>query len=622
MPPKRRGDDGGGGGSSREWGHPDGTPLSDLDLDAEYTGVVTNVGQYGVFVDIGAIKDGLLRVPIKVGRGFKRGMEVHGMTILSCDPDTGKIVLQPDEDSLPEPPPRNPRPDSAPPRRGLALATTGGGRGGGRGGRGGGQRRAQTRSPTRGGGQPKDWSHTGAAPIEDFEEGQAVEGTVTNVSPSGVFVDIGAVRDARLSVPARIGRRFRIGDTVTNCTLEAIDYEMGRMTLALEDPESAVEGLPPKVRGADRTASPRAQAKETPTMSLGDLQVGSIVDGFVSNKNQFGVFIDIGCNKDAKLLVSKSIGERFQKGDEVCGMTIETVDVARNQIAVSLEEPELSIDGDIGPEEPRGRPKPKAKPKSQAAKAEPKAKSKAKAKASGSSSIRSQLSRFKIGQEVDGIVTSISNLRIILDIRAPCDAILNVPRAIARQFRVGDEVHGMTIEEVDLDNEEITLYLEDPELEEPEVSAPPPKKPSAKPKAKTQAAKPAAKKAAAAKDWGHASGMALEELEIGAELAGTVTNSVSSGVFVDIGAVKDARLNVPKQYYKKFRRGAEVDVVVEEVDVESAQLAVGLRDEGAYFSDDVAPDLPKPKAKSKTSPGAKSAAKTKAGQVVERSLSP
>lgn len=594
--------------------------LSEIDMDAEYTGIVTNVGPYGVFVDFGAIKDGLLKVPTKVGRGFKRGMEVQGMTILSCDPDTGKVVLQPDEDALPEPPPRNPRPTSAPPKRGLGLATTGGGRGGGKGGRGSGQRRAQTRSPTRTGGKPKDWSHADAKPIDDFEEGQAVEGTVTNVSPQGVFVNIGAVRDARLSVPARIGRRFRIGDAVANCTLDTIDYEMGRMTLVLEDPEAAVEGLAPKSRGGGGrdAAEPRAArppAQESPPMSLGDLQVGSIVDGFVSNKNQFGVFIDIGCKKDAKLLVSKSMGQRFQKGDEVCGMTIETVDVARNQISVTLEEPELSIDGDAGPEEPRGQaPKqtrPKAKPKSQAAKPAPAPKKKAPG------ALRSQLGRYKVGQDVDGIVTSIANLRIVLDIRAPCDAILKVPRAIAKQFRLGDEVHGMTIDRVDLDNEEIILSLDDPELEEPEGSASQPKKAAAKPKAKSKAAsaKPAAKKAApASKDWGHEDGMALEDFEVGAELTGTVTNSGNFGVFVNIGAVKDGKLNVPKQHFKKFKKGAEVEVVVEEIDAEAGQISVVLHDEGAYFSEDAAPEEPKPKAKAR--------AKTKAGQAAKRSETP
>merc|ERR1719350_1543592 len=126
------------------------------------------------------------------------------MVVISCDPEDGKIVLEMDEEALPEPPPKRPPPSQSP------------------GGKGGARSRGQSR-------RPRDWGHEGATQLEDMREGDVLEGVVTNVSPAGVFVDVGAVRDARLSIPARFGRRFRIGDVVQDCTIESIDLDQGRM---------------------------------------------------------------------------------------------------------------------------------------------------------------------------------------------------------------------------------------------------------------------------------------------------------------------------------------------------------------------------------------------------------
>eukprot|EP00913_Durusdinium_trenchii_P022933 g21534.t1 len=74
----------------KDWTHDGATPLSDVDTNASYTGTVTNVGQFGVFVDFGAVKDGLLKVPSKLGRRLRKGMQIEDLTILSIDPDAGK----------------------------------------------------------------------------------------------------------------------------------------------------------------------------------------------------------------------------------------------------------------------------------------------------------------------------------------------------------------------------------------------------------------------------------------------------------------------------------------------------------------------------------------------------
>ncbi|CAJ1355751.1 unnamed protein product, partial [Effrenium voratum] len=215
---------------ANDWTHAGATPLSELDCNATYSGTVTNVGQFGVFVDFGAVKDALLKVPTKLGRRLRKGMELEGLAILSLDPDAGKVVMEADEEQLSELEPRK-----AP---------------------------ARARSASRPRKKRTNWDHEGATPLEELRVGDICEGQVTNVSVYGVFVDIGATRDARLNVPAAIGRRFRIGDEVQDCTIDMIDLEQQRMSAMLPDPEEAVRHLPPKERQPKEPKEPKPQPKE------------------------------------------------------------------------------------------------------------------------------------------------------------------------------------------------------------------------------------------------------------------------------------------------------------------------------------------------------------------------
>jgi transcriptional accessory protein Tex/SPT6 len=587
MPPKGRRQS----PAIREWGHSEGFPLTEVSVDAEYDGIVTNVGPYGVFVNFGAMKDGLLKVPAKIGRGFKRGMEVSRLVVLSCDPDSGRVVLSPqDETQLPEPPPK---------------------RSSSRTGREGSRGPAKASKDTR---RPREWGHDGQTPLEDLQEDDVWDGTITNVGPSGVFVDIGAVRDARLNVPAKIGRRFRVGDFIGDCRIESIDVANGRLSVTLDDPEEVVRDLPPKERpkakaapkakstpkaqavatAPRRSSPPRAKAKPTQAKvsTIERLRVGQYVDGVVANKSQFGIFVDIGIGKDAKLQVPKRLMSRFRRKDEITGMRVESVDLEKVQVAVSIEDPELV-------EESAAQAPPlRSSPAAKKAAAKPKATAKPKAKAKGqqdwSHPNALPISSFKVGQTADGIVTNIGPQGVFVDINAVRDGVLQLPREIAKQFRVDDEVQDMTIEAVDLKTERITLVLEDPELKEPGPMSPPRKmlatRPEAKkanvaPASKAQAkAKPKAKaKGAGAESWSHDDGIPLEELVVGSETTGVVTNRGQFGVFLDIGAVKDGKLRLGRNEWRKFRKGDEVEyVVIEHVDMDTEQIALGL----AYELDD------------------------------------
>jgi len=435
MPPKSAG--------RRDWGHPEGLPLAEIDLDTEYAGVVTNVGNFGVFVDFGAVKDGLLRVPTKNGRSFRKGMEVKGLTVVSCDPDSGKVILRPEEgfgDAFP----------SAPSRAS-------------------GRRRQPSKR--------RDWGHEDGKPLDKVEEGQLFDGIVTNVSVSGVFVDIGLAKDARLSVPARVGRGFRIGDSVPNCRVEDIDLARGRIAVSLDAgtdvrPKASKDSTTPSLK-TKIDVSAKAQ------MDIVDLEVGSLVDGVVTNRGPFGVFVDIGCEKHARLQISKKLSHQFRRGDEVYGMKIENVDVENVRITVSLEDPELfgQEEGESGELEDARPPLHKKRvvsPKPLAPR--PTVAAKAKPKLQGRTVPLDHpdgvpVSRFRAGDTADGVVTRIG-ASVFVNIGAVCDGVLKLSREIAQQFQAGDEVHGMVIEAVDVEATKIILSLEDPELEAPALAKP------------------------------------------------------------------------------------------------------------------------------------------------------
>lgn len=64
---------------------------------------------------------------------------------------------------------------------------------------------------------------------------------------------------------------------------------------------------------------------------------------------------------------------------------------------------------------------------------------------------------------------------------------------------------------------------------------------------------------------------------MGAEVSGVVTTVNQYGAFLDIGAIKDGRLNVSAADRKKFKRGDRVEgVIIESVDVDTGQINLML----------------------------------------------
>jgi len=72
----------------------------------EVSGTVTNVGQFGVFVDIGAVKDGKLRLARQYWRTYKVGDCIDSLLVEEVDPVAQSLWLRPtdmgEEDELEE----------------------------------------------------------------------------------------------------------------------------------------------------------------------------------------------------------------------------------------------------------------------------------------------------------------------------------------------------------------------------------------------------------------------------------------------------------------------------------------------------------------------------------------
>jgi len=247
----------------------------------------------------------------------------------------------------------------------------------------------------------------GAAPPQEdvqgldmFTVGMEVEGTVTRKMPFGVFLDVGASRDAlwpanqlpkamaeyevgekitglkiteadpvksRLSVSTRPGPAdLKAGDPiaegrVTKVMTFGVFVDIGASCEALA-PQSLLEKPPSEYQVGDvltglsvaqsdasknqisvgqKDASDLAQ--ESGGITMDDLQVGATVKGIVRQTKDYGVFMDIGLYRRDALLPTSLIGgdrtpEAFKAGEEL-EVYVAAVDKETNRVTLSMDEP-------------------------------------------------------------------------------------------------------------------------------------------------------------------------------------------------------------------------------------------------------------------------------------------
>jgi len=384
----------------------------------------------------------------------------------------------------------------------------------------------QTKTPANFRRQP---NHEQRTPLEDLTGGMVVPGTVKVVNRCGVFFDIGAQGDARLWYRSKnLSKNLIPGDVLEECHIDWVDTESRRVQVSLEDEaEQAVENLPPKPRqaqaitcasAAKKPAAKRRRGREAPTPKtpvIEDLKVGMLVDGTVHNSGIYGVFVDIGYDKDVRLKVPVRLRKDFLAGDQVLGMLVESVDPKLRRGVVSLRAPQLQKAGAapraVAPKGPPAAASPPPAPKARAPSAScnnlkqrpaaaasppPAPKARAAATAAPASPAPSPAAKpkgraaggkaeearsrphfppedFKVGYLADGVVTNVTRGHVFVNIFTHKDGVLNVPDDVRGMFRVGDQVHGMTIQSVG--SSRVTLTLPDPVLGvEGAAAAPPP----------------------------------------------------------------------------------------------------------------------------------------------------
>lgn len=563
--------------------------LDAIEVGSCVDGVVTNVGRFGVFVDFGAKKDGLLKIQPKQGRMFRRGDEIKNMEVLSVDTETDKVNL-----SQGDGPPQDREPP-VPKQKAKAKSTKAKAKGNKRSS----SAPPETRGDGKGKGEAKEWGHPEATSLDELQVGQVLDGVVSNVNRSiGVFVDIGYAKDGLLLVAKKLRKEFRKGDEVQGVIVKEVDPAMGRLTLEMESPELIEEGTEaspqPKGRSNRRARSADAATRSSGTkasknlrtrkdeadkVSIEDLEVGGVIDGVVTNVGQFGVFVNIGCVKDGRLNVSKKVGRGFRRGDKVTNLTIESVDVDYKKISLGVPEEEQSS----REEKAKGRQRSSSQPPPARAKSPaPKAKASASSK---SNSTYIKLYEQAMGEvKVDpypqtGVKKELFKHLLSLSERNDVEAVVNGAFQGSAAGKGGYPAKGGKGSKSGARSASPKARNRNasPKQKASSNSSKRATTPSKRSKAAKSPAEDGEGKPKKEKDWGHPDALELSELKVNSMKEGTVTNVTQFGVFLNVGAVKDGLLPCPRSVGRKYKKGQEVkDLKIESVDAENGKIVLRL----------------------------------------------
>ena len=256
--------------------------VKDLEAGMELEGRVTSIALYGIFVDIGVGRDGLVHISEMSDTRIDSPSDIVQIG------DTVKVRVKSVE------------PD------GRRISLT--------------MRSKERANQPRERGRKKAELNRDA--LAQLRVGDNVEGTVTGIAQFGVFVDIGVGKDGLVHVSELAEGRIEkaedavtVGQTYTFKVLE-VDAEGTRISLSLR----------------------RAQRGQR----LAQLEKGQIVDGTISGLAPFGAFVDIGVGRDGLVHISELSNQRIGKvedavkvGDTVKVRVLE-IDSGSKRISLSL----------------------------------------------------------------------------------------------------------------------------------------------------------------------------------------------------------------------------------------------------------------------------------------------
>jgi predicted RNA-binding protein with RPS1 domain len=228
--------------------------LKDLEAGMELEGKVTSIALYGIFVDLGVGRDGLVHISemsdtrIESPSDVVQIGDVVAVRIKSIDPEARRISLT--------------------------------------------MRSQRERSRVR----PKR-AEVNTDILSNLRVGDLIDGTITGLATFGAFADIGVGKDGLVHISELAEGRVdkpedavQVGERYTFKLLEA-DPEGNRISLSLR----------------------RAQR----TQKLQQLEIGQILEGTVSGLATFGAFVDIGVGRDGLVHISELSDGRVGKVEDV-----------------------------------------------------------------------------------------------------------------------------------------------------------------------------------------------------------------------------------------------------------------------------------------------------------------
>mmetsp|Transcript_124414 Transcript_124414/g.311082 ORF Transcript_124414/g.311082 Transcript_124414/m.311082 type:complete len:930 (+) Transcript_124414:61-2850(+) len=394
-----------------------------------------------------------------------------------------------------------------------------------------------------------------------FEVGTILDGTVKNVSKFGIFLDVDASSDV-LCPNREVSEEPSAYEVGQKVKVKVIKVDGDRVTVSMNLEASA--------SGASGSKS---DGKPLKSFSEGDEVVGTVV----SVNASLGLFLDIGAQKNALCRpnqLAKALSE-YNQGDKVTGLKISSLNIAKEQVEVSsrplaseskqgdkLEGTVLTVSKfgvffDAGlatdvlvPNNLLAKPAEEYKPGEVADLVITQVQGNritATSKAGDEMISASQLVR---GSIVSGKIKQINNNNVIVDVGALRDAVWRVKDASS--YNVGDEVQGLIVIQSDPTSLEVST---------------------------AEAMSEAAKSASSAKS--------LDELAVGSVVDGTITRIMPFGIFVDIGAERDAlwatnQLEKPASEYKEGETVTGLRIT--QSDPAQSRLSVSFKKSAADYS--------------------------------------
>merc|ERR1712107_346006 len=182
--------------------------------------------------------------------------------------------------------------------------------------------------------------------------------------------------------------------------------------------------------------------------------------------------------------VTRELAKQFRKGDRVLGMRVERIARYNGEVTMSLEDPWLEDAGDghaseqnngyhdmsakLTPSREQGQKAPslertQKRGSDKIGKQHPRTGNTPSAWPRNALACSSRRARspddLQVGMQVEGMITRISPAGVFVDFGASCEGRLRIAQRDTDRFQVGDQVEGLVIECIDLEQDEVVLAL-------------------------------------------------------------------------------------------------------------------------------------------------------------------